>query len=641
MRVFQSVIFVLESSICFRTALAFLHDDVTFTHRKLLEQRNKTLIIGSLLGGDDTYTLSKEIFECTISLINDHSDGWYDDLLKDVNISYRIEDANCNESATIHSYENIRDIIDVVIGPMCSASAMASGWLTTEDKKVQVSQAASSVRLSDKEEFPYVSRLVAPDNENGEVGALVAALKGFGWNRVSVIYTDSPFANDYVKEFTKIWTNRSISNESYISSSQKVTLLENDMLDKDSGRKAITNLMDLKISEKARVILLVAYLGEAKSILELAKDMNFQPDTIWVAVSTWCDMELPQAIQFNSGKHPGYIGVTPFRNRDSRFQVYWERFQSRCNEENRTKMPNYYSENLVDAVVAALLAFNTTPRRLWKNATKVTKNLRALEFDGVSGRVSFTNEGDRKNPVFSIYNLQMNKAGKLVWEIIGNVEKNGNFTINEAKEICFAGSFGCNKEKKFPSDKYPQDLEWWVFALSGLCVLFALALFSSFLFWVKWLRSNHSILEMNKRIESLRKLNREISTLDKGKKSDRSRRQELFQRRDTLTDAPPITWSDSTESLLVEVQPHEEQYSKVLEKLRQGMNDANISKLWRVQNISLWTYYSFHKLRLTINDIDHNEKDVWHGTSDIDPAVIYNDTQDGFMMQFARSGSWG
>ena len=71
------------------------------------------------------------------------------------------------------------------------------------------------------------------------------------------------------------------------------------------------------------------------------------------------------------------------------------------------------------------------------------------------------------------------------------------------------------------------------------------------------------------------------------------------------------------------------------------MGDAHISMLWRVQNLSHWTHYSFHKMRFEINGIDNNERAVWHGTSDVDPAVIYDDKQDGFMIQCSRVGSWG
>jgi len=42
-----------------------------------------------------------------------------------------------------------------------------------------------------------------------------------------------------------------------------------------------------------------------------------------------------------------------------------------------------------------------------------------------------------------------------------------------------------------------------------------------------------------------------------------------------------------------------------------------------------------------MNNIQSNERRVWHGTSSLDPAAIYNDQMDGFMMQFAAKGFWG
>jgi hypothetical protein len=42
-----------------------------------------------------------------------------------------------------------------------------------------------------------------------------------------------------------------------------------------------------------------------------------------------------------------------------------------------------------------------------------------------------------------------------------------------------------------------------------------------------------------------------------------------------------------------------------------------------------------------MNGIDHNEIEVWHGTSQIDPRIIYSDPHDGFMMQLSRMGFWG
>ena len=50
-------------------------------------------------------------------------------------------------------------------------------------------------------------------------------------------------------------------------------------------------------------------------------------------------------------------------------------------------------------------------------------------------------------------------------------------------------------------------------------------------------------------------------------------------------------------------------------------------QIWRIQNLPLWNFYSFHKNRLRSTGSDENERHVWHGTSGLDPAMIYNDQQ--------------
>ena len=58
---------------------------------------------------------------------------------------------------------------------------------------------------------------------------------------------------------------------------------------------------------------------------------------------------------------------------------------------------------------------------------------------------------------------------------------------------------------------------------------------------------------------------------------------------------------------------------------RNGMQDAWISSLHRVQNPQLYTYFDFQRRRLAKPDV----LDGWHGTGDFDAANIYEDKQVG------------
>ena len=73
-----------------------------------------------------------------------------------------------------------------------------------------------------------------------------------------------------------------------------------------------------------------------------------------------------------------------------------------------------------------------------------------------------------------------------------------------------------------------------------------------------------------------------------------------------------------------------------------GMHDAWITKLERIQNIDLYANYDTMKDKLKRgNGVDSREVNGWHGTGNFDAANIYEDKQDGFMMQFASAGQWG
>jgi hypothetical protein len=61
------------------------------------------------------------------------------------------------------------------------------------------------------------------------------------------------------------------------------------------------------------------------------------------------------------------------------------------------------------------------------------------------------------------------------------------------------------------------------------------------------------------------------------------------------------------------------------------------------QNKHLWAYFQMRRdLMMERSDgKDPKIVRVWHGTRRTDPKAIYEDAQDGFMMQFSDSGMWG
>ena len=153
---------------------------------------------------------------------------------------------------------------------------------------------------------------------------------------------------------------------------------------------------------------------------------------------------------------PGYIGVAPFRNRDLQYSEFLNELQSWQAARRKpvtTELPSFARET-VDSIRALTTALATSSNK--RDGSSVVRELRKLEFDGVSGRVAFTDSGDRKNPQYSIFNAQSVSAdGILSWKEIGSTgtEVGSVSLTNGLQDVCFAES-GCDLDEP-PRDTYP------------------------------------------------------------------------------------------------------------------------------------------------------------------------------------------
>lgn len=613
------------------------------------QQSNRTIKTVNIAGlfHLDHYSWTEEVFNFTMSLINDHDDGWHDDIFDDsTKIDWVLEDSGCDRTMAARAYWKARDkeagTLHGIVGCRCSGASSAVATIASLDEVTQVSPVSTSAKLSDKQEFPYFARLAAPDNEKGEVGAMVAMLRAFGWQRVMVLATDTQFTSDYVTEFQRLWTREDTSADGKswkgrISYSSTIVLNDDDenTINIDSVKQALQGAPTDDPTDNSRIILLVAHSQHAYPILKIANEEGFQPDTIW-AGPDWVGHPLG-GVEWLP-EYPGFVGIAPYQNRDSHYTDYLRRLQDRQRLEGRPvwdALPDYTAHNLIDSILALTKALSAVSPLQWLNATMVTHALRQLSFHGVSGEVSFSDSGDRKNPQFSVINLQR-EEGLWSWVNVGEVNLGGkaSSTVSiDIEKVCFP-VIGCS-QLEAPSDRYPIDpvgLATWVIAV--LVVVAALFLGTGFLYF----RSRRHITRIEKKL----KIDSELDDIGAQVEAAKKRQSALIRQRAQLQGRPD-KWTDTLndDQVLVEVLPESEEYWDVAEKLTKTMSDAHISKLWRVQNLSLFTYYSFHKDRLEMHNVSPNERDVWHGTSNVDPSVIFEDRQDGFMMQFSQQGFWG
>ena len=338
-------------------------------------------------------------FDLAIAMLKNHTDGWHDDLLTDAALNTTVEDGACDGATAGPLYFKLKNQwaspLHGIVGTRCSGASMAVARIAGLEKINQISFSATSAKLSDPAEFPYFTRTVAPDDGNGQVGAIVALLRHFGWTHVSVLYTDTAYTRGLHTEFSKAWTGDHGEWEGEITEEHAVTW--KSVVDRTLDFDNLKNIMgavfgDRPLGRRTKVVVLMAHNQHAFPILKFAHQEGFQDDdTIWIATDGWAGKPPTAAHGGDSWMptFPGYLGVVPYRNKASEYHDYL----SRLNEHERSKglavtnkLPVYVAET-VDAIVAfakALTGINHTQR---SDGELVRTRIRALTWK-VSERVS-------------------------------------------------------------------------------------------------------------------------------------------------------------------------------------------------------------------------------------------------------------
>ena len=110
---------------------------------------------------------------------------------------------------------------------------------------------------------------------------------------------------------------------------------------------------------------------------------------------------------------------------------------------------------------------------------------------------------------------------------------------------------------------------------------------------------------------------------------------------ESVVEVPP-EWQSQTQNLeLCPVAAGSLEWNRVESKLKNTLPNVTVVKVTRIQNKWLWERYAQHKQRLAYkNDGSVNEKELFHGTRNNDPKLIY-EGEDGFDMRYSAQGMWG
>lgn len=274
-----------------------------------------------LLGLFDTenWDWGDELFNYTMSMINDPEDGWQDDILVNgTYLEWDVKNTACDGTTASRAYWADRTDNNGVpphglVGCRCSAASISSARVAGLEGVPQVSPASTAKDLSDKSEYPFFARTVS--SNLFETKAIVAMLRGFNWDRVSILQTDTVFSTGLSTSFQQLWTGKHIDKsgvwEGDIAYSHSIVINQDETVDEESIRQALNGVPTDDPINNSKVILLIAHDQHAFSILKIAAEMNFQPDTIWIGVGAWSNRYPSDMKDFMAGfpsdAHPGYV----------------------------------------------------------------------------------------------------------------------------------------------------------------------------------------------------------------------------------------------------------------------------------------------------------------------------------------------
>ena len=134
--------------------------------------------------------------------------------------SYHIKRKRRHRTKLEENTWNCGDNIVGIIGPQTTSVTLKLANMGRVFRVPQVSYLATSPRLSDVAEFPYFFRTVPSDYH--QANAIIELLNRFGWNYVSIVYSDSEYGETGFESIKKI-----IEKELNICLGESLTIYNN------------------------------------------------------------------------------------------------------------------------------------------------------------------------------------------------------------------------------------------------------------------------------------------------------------------------------------------------------------------------------------------------------------------------------
>ena len=368
-----------------------------------------------------------------VELVNNHTNGWFDST-RQVKLVLKIENAACGISAGETAVKNLNDwavnmsetgtTLDGLISE-CSDSSKGAARFGNTIFLPHISFYATSVDLSDKDEYIYFARTCFTDEIHAEL--LVDVMEDVEVSPyLAVIHGPGSFLTS-LAEFTV---------DSYEAKGH-IILLQLEFIPSSNNTAEYAELLDTLAATGSPATVLVMSVAEVEKVIAAASvHPLFEDDSmLWVGIENWVDDS--DTAEWNRQGMLGIVSphvVTGVGGLTDAYLEVWESLDPDQYSDSDGDRTSVYGPTLcvVDAVFALALAFQEAIEEesglegdlLKRHTFSILTD--QVAFDGVSGTIDFLNNGNRDFPVFGIVNY-----GTSYWIDNGYIDGDGGTYVTD------------------------------------------------------------------------------------------------------------------------------------------------------------------------------------------------------------------
>ena len=408
------------------------------------------------------------------------------DFVRDADLYHMYTNRNFsmdNETALCYSRDAVAPV-STILGPYDSASAVQISSLLSMAKIPIISFAATSDELSSNQ-YPYFLRTVPPDRQQARVQADL--FEYFKWTYIGTVALDDSYGRFGVSALQKEAYNRGTF---CLAFSEFIPRL-----------RAATDMWQIgsriKQQSSVKVIVVWVFGGYAKLFFEEVHRQKLGRRTWILGDGTSTEdsgllgplfrlLDGAIGVQPRDRKGETFLNhlysLTPNKTRLGRnpwWDEYWKKFRSctldadsaadpRCSNvplshNEVSKLFDPYLGYLIDAIFAVAFALDKQfrcrasdrepPGKACSDRKDLLSHLKNVSFPGLTGVVEFDREGDPKNSLFEIVNIQINSKGIAKKALVGfwNSVKKPRLSLNDSAIKWANATFATTVQSSFCS----------------------------------------------------------------------------------------------------------------------------------------------------------------------------------------------